>query len=333
MDRAIAKEGFDAMNRRQFLRWWIGSLGAVGLGRFTGGCTARSLPVTVLNVPDLDRDFHRDFARVLAQDNLAFQGKRVLLKPNFVEFHQSRPINTDIRLIAQISEACLSLGAKEVIVGEAAGHRRDPWYSVYHPSLKNILDPKVRCVDMNHGPAVRVPNKGPYTGLSHFYVSAPVVNADVVISMPKMKTHHWMGVTLSMKNLFGTLPGIFYGWPKNPLHVRGIDNSIVDLALTVPVHYAVVDGVTGMEGDGPIMGTARHVGAVVMGKNLLAVDGTAARIMGFDPRRIPYLVKAGSHFSGLRERSIAYRGEHPSRFATKFGCLPQFAKAQKDSLF
>ena len=52
------------------------------------------------------------------------------------------------------------------------------------------------------------------------------------ISLPKLKTHHWAGATLSLKNLFGTLPGICYGWPKNELHWRGIANSIVDIALT-----------------------------------------------------------------------------------------------------
>jgi uncharacterized protein (DUF362 family) len=80
------------------------------------------------------------------------------------------------------------------------------------------------------------------------------------------------------------------------------------------------------------MGTAKPVGAVLMGKNLLAVDCTAARIMGFDPYRIPYLKRAGSHFPGLNEASISYRGEHPRKFATKFGCLPQFAGAQSNSL-
>ncbi|MBN1568945.1 MAG: DUF362 domain-containing protein [Acidobacteria bacterium] len=316
------------MNRREFFYRSIQSLAIAGLGRLTAGCSFRSLPVTALAIPDLDKDYHRDFARVLTEDSVPVNGKRILLKPNFVEFHKGHPVNTDIRLIRQISEACFRLGAKEVIVAEAAGHRRDPWYSTLHPSLRESLDPKVRCLDLNHGNAVRLKNKGAYTGFQHFYVAAAVANADVVISMPKLKTHHWVGVTLSLKNLFGVLPGIFYGWPKNPLHLRGIPNSIVDLALTVPVHYAIVDGVIGMEGDGPIMGTAKHVGVVIMGRNLLAVDSTAARIMGFNPRRISYMEMASAHFPGLNEYSIAHRGENPKRFATRFACLPQFTKAQ-----
>ncbi len=316
------------MNRREFLNWSFRALAISGLGHITVGCSRRSEPVTILSVPDLRKDFRLDFARVMTDDNLAVRGKRVLLKPNFVEFHQGRPINTDVHLIRQISEACLSLGAKEVVVAEAAGHRRDPWYSMSNPILKENLDPQIRCIDLNHGAAVRMRNKGLYTHLPYFYVAEPVANADIVISMPKLKTHHWVGITLSMKNLFGTLPGIFYGWPKNLLHQRGIENSILDLAMTVPVHYAIVDGVIGMEGDGPIMGTAKPVGAVIMGKNLLAVDSTSARIMGFDPRKITYLTMAGSHFPGLREEEISHHGESPRRFSTRFACLSQFSEAQ-----
>ncbi len=301
--------------------------GTAGVSHFLSGCSSKSTSVTTMRLSNLEKDHHRDIAQVISE-SLALRGKRVVLKPNFVEFHMGRPINTDIRLISQVAEACLALGASEVSVAEAAGHRRDPWYSVYNPGLRSSLDPKVRCVDLNHGEAVRLTNKGSYTGLPYFYVAAPVARADVVISMPKLKTHHWVGVTLSMKNLFGTLPGIFYGWPKNLLHQLGIPNSIIDLALTVPVHYAIVDGVIGMEGDGPIMGTAKQVGAVILGESLLAVDCTATRIMGFDPYKIPYLATAGKHLPGLHEEQIAYRGEHPGKFAARFSCLPQFARSQ-----
>ena len=151
------------------------------------------------------------------------------------------------------------------------------------------------------------PNAGRRTGLPVFYVARPVVEADVLISMPKMKTHHWMGVTLCLKNLFGILPGVYYGWPKNLLHFRGIDNSILDLAGTIKVHYNIIDGVIGMEGDGPIMGKAKPVGVLVLSPFSLAADATAARLMGFDPRKIPYLcpgrpVPARAEAAGRRPR-------------------------------
>jgi uncharacterized protein (DUF362 family) len=52
--------------------------------------------------------------------------------------------------------------------------------------------------------------------------------------MPKVKTHHWAGVTLGLKNMFGTIPGSVYGWPKNVLHWKGIDRSILDINCTIP---------------------------------------------------------------------------------------------------
>ena len=69
-----------------------------------------------------------------------------------------------------------------------------------------------------------------------------------------MKTHHWAGVTLSLKNLFGTLPGLVYGWPKNDLHWAGIEQSILDIAGAVRPAYSIIDGIVGMEGNGPISG-------------------------------------------------------------------------------
>ena len=107
--------------------------------------------------------------------------------------------------------------------------------------------------------------------------------------MPKMKTHHWVGVTLSMKNLFGLMPGIVYGWPKNVFHWAGLEPSILDINATVKPHLAIVDGIVGMEGDGPIMGTPKPAGVLVMGRDLPAVDATAARIMGIDPLKVTYL--------------------------------------------
>ena len=72
---------------------------------------------------------------------------------------------------------------------------------------------------------------------------AAVLDADLVVSMPKLKTHHWAGMTASMKNLFGLMPGSFYGWPKNLLHWAGINGCIVDITATVRPQFAIVDGI------------------------------------------------------------------------------------------
>jgi uncharacterized protein (DUF362 family) len=312
------------MNRRQFLKDAAVLANAAALSGIVQNVPPQPCPVTLLPMPDYGRDLSREIAAIMSADGLQLKGKKVLLKPNFVEAHPERPINTHVAVIANAAQACLRLGAAEVIVGEASGHRRDAWFSVLNPSLRGILDKRVRCVDLNHGDVISIANKGGRTGLPAFYVARPVAEANVLISMPKMKTHHWMCVTLSLKNLFGILPGVYYGWPKNLLHFRGIDNSILDLAGTIKVHYNIIDGVTGMEGDGPIMGKAKPVGVLVLSPFSLAADATTARLMGFDPQRIPYLFQAGRFLQGLRQQDVVIQGERPARFAAQFDCLEEF---------
>ena len=129
-------------------------------------------------------------------------------------------------------------------------------------------------VDLNHDEVEFVPNLLGQSSLPRLALPMSLRRADLIVSLPKLKTHHWAGVTLSLKNFFGVMPGIVYGWPKNVLHYAGIGPSILDINAAVRPHLAIVDGIIGMEGDGPIMGTPRHLGALVMGTNLPAVDAT-----------------------------------------------------------
>ena len=135
---------------------------------------------------------------------------------------------------------------------------------------------------------------------------------DLVVSMPKLKTHHWVGVTLSLKNCFGCMPGSVYGWPKDVFHVHGIPESIVDIAAAVRPSLAIIDGIVGMEGDGPIMGDPVPSGVVVISRDLVAADVTAARLMGMDPEKVDYLMEAGRFLGQSRSELIEQRGEDPS---------------------
>jgi uncharacterized protein (DUF362 family) len=130
---------------------------------------------------------------------------------------------------------------------------------------------------------------------------------------------------LSLKNLFGTLPGICYGWPKNELHWRGIDNSIVDIAATRMPDLAIVDGIIGMEGDGPLNGTPKPMGVLVMGCDLVAVDATCCRLMQLDPERVGYLTMAHRKKLGqLAAAQIQQLGETIEGRAQPFDTVPQF---------
>jgi uncharacterized protein (DUF362 family) len=253
-------------------------------------------------------------------------GRRVVLKPNLVEYHRDKVINTNPRVVDAVIALCKKEGAGEIIVAEGPGHWRNVEYLVAASGLGDVLKKhNVAFVDLNHDEPVKTPNLGRLTGLEYLYLSKTIATADVVISLPKLKTHHWAGATLSLKNLFGTLPGICYGWPKNELHWRGIDNSIVDIALTRTPELAVVDGIIGMEGDGPLNGKAKQMGALIMGSDLLAVDATCCRLMMLDPERIGYLVLgSGKKLGLLRTADIKQLGEPIEELAKPFETVSHF---------
>jgi uncharacterized protein (DUF362 family) len=280
----------------------------------------------------LVRDYNGNLSDVLARQYEAFRqrvplaGKRVVLKPNLVEYHRDKVINTNPNVIAAVIELCQREGAAEVLVAEGPGHCRNVEHLARASGLGEVLAHYgVRLVDLNHDEPMKCLNLGRLTGLDHLFFSRTVATAEVLISLPKLKTHHWAGATLSLKNLFGTLPGICYGWPKNELHWRGIDNSIVDIALTRAPDLAIVDGIVAMEGDGPLNGTPKELGALVMGCDALAVDATCCRLMRLDPEQLPYLILGRRKKLGLlAEMEIQQIGESIAAMARPFETLPQF---------
>jgi len=248
------------------------------------------------------------------------KGKRVLLKPNLVEVIKGAShINTHPLVIRGAIEAFLRLGASSVIVGEGQGHVRDSYYVLEESGLADVLyDDRIPYIDLNNDSLFTLPNNGQFSILKELTFPQTLKKVDIIVSMAKMKTHHWAGVTLSMKNMFGVMPGIVYGWPKNVLHHAGIERSILDINATIKPHFAIVDGIIGMEGDGPIMGTPRHAGVLVMGRNLPAVDATGARIMGIDPSKITYLKVASNSLGPIKEKYIAQKGELISKVRKNF---------------
>jgi uncharacterized protein (DUF362 family) len=151
----------------------------------------------------------------LHQFNLSVRGKAILLKPNIVEYLSARPVNTDARLIGAAAEAFLRLGAASVTVGEGPGHCRDTELLAHETGLGNQLaQRKITFVDLNRDELIKTKLQANYSALGHLWLPRTVLTSDFVVSMPKVKTHHWTGVTLSMKNMFGIVPGSRYGWPK-----------------------------------------------------------------------------------------------------------------------
>ena len=260
--------------------------------------------------------------RIILEHRLDVRGKRVVLKPNLVEFDQNTVINTHPKMVHAALEAFRAAGAADVRVAEGPGHRRvtldladAAGYFSTVPQFESTF------TDLNLDEVTKVNLIRPNSKLSSLYLPNTVLGCDLLVSMPKMKTHHWVGATLSMKNLFGLVPGGVYGWPKNVLHWAGIAETIADLHTLFPRTFSIVDGIVGMEGNGPIQGTPRPMGLVVAGADPVAVDATCCRIMHIDPRLVPYLTIAAGE-EQLREDLIPQAGEKIASVSAPFALLP-----------
>jgi uncharacterized protein (DUF362 family) len=315
------------LTRREFLSVPVGAVLATGCGsRPPFARSDFSIPkrsaVALFAVEDYARDFSDVVLRGLQELSVDVRGRSVFLKPNIVEYERGHAINTEPAVVAGAADAMWRAGAREVVIGEGPGHRRDLEYLLSSTSLLDaVKDSRVRFVDLNHDDVREIPLRSWFTGMRSLALPVSVLAADFVVSLPKLKTHHWAGLTCSMKNFFGVVPGAVYGWPKNILHMRGIDASILDLVSTLRPALTIVDAITAMEGDGPIMGTPRSLGLLAMGSDLAAVDATCARIIGIDPSRVGYLSAAGRFLGNVDPRRIDQRGESLERFRADFALI------------
>jgi uncharacterized protein (DUF362 family) len=329
------------LDRREFLKATAGAavLAALpGCGRdeerwqpraFAKPATSRT---AVVSVDGYGRGLEDAVRRGVELFDLDVRGRRVVLKPNFVEFDPQGVINTHPAVVAAAIEVFRSLDA-DVVVAEGPGHRRDNEYLLTATGIGDVLrDSGTSFVDLNNDAVRRVPLRSGYTGMEALYLPETVMSADLFVSLPKMKTHHWAGVTLSMKNLFGIVPGSIYGWPKNPLHWAGIKESILDINAALPMpRFNIVDGIVGMEGNGPIQGEPVPSGVLVFGEDPVAVDATCTRLMDIDPEKVSYLKEASRFLGNLEPERITSIGEDPDRYRRDYRVLSRFTGIKANS--
>jgi len=291
----------------------------------------RHSQVAILAAENYGKSLRDTILRGIQMCRVEVRGKRILLKPNLVEFDPKGVINTHPAVVEAAVDSFKTLGAREVIVAEGPGHRRDNEYLLSASGLYDVLqEHHIRYVDLNTDNVRPTPLKSAFTRLQQLYLPETLFNADLLVSMPKLKTHHWAGVTLSLKNMFGVVPGSVYGWPKNALHWAGIDGSIIDINSSLPLpRFAIIDGVVGMEGNGPLQGQEKKSGVLLFGSDLVAVDATAARLMTIEPRKIKYLATAAEFLGNLGYDQIEQIGEKIERHQQDFRVIEQFSDLKK----
>jgi len=299
------------MNRRD---WLIASAAATGsaltMMRLQQHKYSRDLRPKRSRVAILHADHYSDKLDELVYDglrlfNLNVRGKSILLKPNIVEYIPGKPVNTDTRLIGAAVEAFLRLDAASVTVGEGPGHHRDTDLLLYETGLgEHLARRKIGFVDLNRDELIKTKLQANYSGLGHLWLPRTVLASDFIVSMPKVKTHHWTGVTLSMKNMFGIVPGSRYGWPKNVLHWAGIHESILDICATVRPDFVIADAITAMEGDGPLNGTERRLNQLIFSDDAVAADATCVRALGLIPEHVTHIREASRFLGRIRDHEI-----------------------------
>ncbi len=129
--------------------------------------------------------------------------------------------------------------------------------------------------------------------VKEFEIIAPAVDCDVIINLPKFKTHVMTGMTRAVKNMFGVVPGL----KKAEFHMRfpqkeNFAKMIVDLSLRIKPTLTIVYGITAMEGDGPSGGSLRNLNMLIGGCNSHYIDLAVACLMGFEPAALPVLARA-----------------------------------------
>lgn len=274
-------------------------------------------------------DYEKDLAAILYESlcdfGLAVKGKTVLLKPNLVGFDPLGVTNTHPAVIAAARESFLRLGASQVLIGDGPALDRDTQAILESVRLQEFAGPLAGIfVDLNIDDVEAVSLKTHASRLREIYFPKTLLGVDFLVSMPKLKTHHWAGVTLSLKNMFGTVPGCCYGWPKNVLHWAGIDQAILDINAAVRPDFSIVDGIMGMEGNGPTQGTPKPCGVLVLGADPVAVDATCCRVMAIDPGRVKHLARAGTLLGHIDSAKIRQVGEGLADVRKPFAVLDAF---------
>jgi len=222
------------------------------------------------------------------------RGKRVLLKPNAGRITApDSGINTDSQVVAAAIDSFCDAGAN-VAVGESPIQGVAVMDAFDATGITKVVqDRECRLLDINANPFVEVAVPDGLA-IRSLKVCPEVLEYDIIVSIPVMKTHMHTGVTLSVKNMKGCL----WRRSKVELHmlapVKGIDEksinvAIADMSGVLCPHLSIIDGTVGMEGLGPSAGQPKNMGLVVVSADPFAADAVACSLMDISAKEIPHL--------------------------------------------
>lgn len=220
------------------------------------------------------------------------RGKTVLLKPNILSPKTIKSaVCTHPVVVAAAVKAFLERGATKVIVGESPATANSTHSAQSIGMYKAITEAGAEWADFHNSVNVDCPQG---RLVKHFEFAEPFLQADIVVSIAKLKTHQLMSYTGTMKNLFGLMVGLkkaqtHYRFPNK----KEFSAFLTDLNIAANPQYVIMDAIVGMEGKGgPGNGTPIQLGFLAASDNTLAADWTCSSIVGYDPHKIPNLQDA-----------------------------------------
>ena len=278
--------------------------------------------VYVRHIPDYDSHLLAqsvcELFAALSLDEQLRPGMKVLIKPNLLAARApSRAVTTHPALIRAVANHLRQLGITDITLADSPGGPYTP------AALKHIyqvcgLNELADVLTLNENINAREVKAAPGCSAETFQIIEPILDADFVINIAKMKTHGMTTVSLSVKNLFGSVPGLL----KPRLHFENpsqaaFANMLVSLAATVKPSLCIVDGILGMEGNGPSNGTPRNAQRLLGSTDPFALDYTGCLIMGVDPLKVPMV--AASLKRGLFDPArIETLGDSPAPLVPPF---------------
>ncbi len=216
------------------------------------------------------------------------RGKTLLLKPNILNASPAaKAVTTNPVFLGAVIRFVKSEGAARILVGDSPGWQPGALAAKASGIYDAVQRVGATWIDFREVAARAVPNG---KKLKNIPLTSVLDEVDLVINLPKLKNHELMTYTGAIKNLLGLLPGT----AKSAMHLQypsviDFGEMLVDIALSVPC-FSFMDGITAMQGAGPGSGTPFQLGIVLASGKPAALDWVAVQCVGYDPRRIPYLI-------------------------------------------
>jgi uncharacterized protein (DUF362 family) len=292
-----------AIGRRSFIEWLAANsamLAAGERGGSTSGAASQGPPYYVGAGHSTDPYTAASVAlAACGQFPNHLAGRTVVIKPNLViGAPASSGTTTDPHVVQAAVDLALASGATQILIVEAAPPGFPSFFDACGYTAIFQSYPQVQLIDLRSGSYVLTPVPGGgYAYQSMWIPSLLLEPSTFFISAGKMKTHYEATATLSMKNLVGLGSETSYGLAgtklaRDDLHNRGIAQSIMDLNLLVPIRFSLIDGIWGMEGQGPVNGDPVRVNVVLAGLNPVAVDRVGLDVMMIPQTAVSYLTYA-----------------------------------------